>query len=217
MSARILAAFCLLNLVVVSGRGYSSEVPSHALVVYLAADPGQSQRPLDYMKLEVGRLMHAAGFRVEWRDARASGRESTESQLAFVELRGACSISAGSAVSGSNSSSFASTSISGGEVLPFSWVDCSKLTQALSASLAAEPGARRDFLYGRAVARVVAHELYHILLKTGDHSREGVARPSFTVRDMLAEHFEFEQSVLARLQHGQESAWHTGADEASGR
>jgi hypothetical protein len=62
-----------------------------------------------------------------------------------------------------------------------------------------ETVARRDFLYGRAMARVVAHELYHVLLKTADHAHAGIARSCFTAEDLLTEHFEFEGATLAKL------------------
>jgi hypothetical protein len=167
--------------------------------VYLRVDPAQPQRPLDYMKLELDRLMRTG---IEWRDARAPERESTDAPLVFVELRGACGAPIGSPLHEPLSeklNSLASTSTSGGDILPFSSVNCAALTRTLSVGLATEPAARRDFLYGRAVARLLAHELYHVLLKTGDHAREGIGRPGFTPNDLLTERFEFEQTTLAKL------------------
>ncbi len=198
---RFWAAFCLINLVVLPRPGYSNEPPATELLVYLNVDPAQTAKPLDYMKLELGRLMTTAGYRIEWRDATASRKETTSSKLLVVDLHGACGILAGSRASEFTpvSTRFASTAVSEGRVLPFSSVDCASLNSALAGPLAGEPGARRDYLFGRAVARVLAHEFYHVLLKTGDHSHEGITRPSFTVADLLTEHFEFEQSTLARL------------------
>ncbi len=44
-----------------------------------------------------------------------------------------------------------------------------------------------DGQMGRALARVVAHELGHLLLATVDHAPLGLMKPSFTRRDLLAE------------------------------
>jgi hypothetical protein len=218
------AAFCLISLVALPVPGYSSEPPSNELLVYLSADAAQPQRPLDYMKLELGRLMTTAGYRVEWRDARVSGRETAMGDLAFVELRGACGLPMGSAISESlrksasfATSSFATTSVSDGRVLPFSSVNCASLSQALVAHLASEPGARRDYLYGRAMARVLAHELYHVLARSGDHAHQGIARASFTANDLLTERFDFEQTTLAQLRRQPEIISHATADAALGR
>jgi hypothetical protein len=196
MSARLLATFCLGNLVVASAWASSADLPESELVVYLSAVGAQPQRPLDYMKLELGRLMGTAGYRIEWADSRDPERPSTESPLAVVQLRGTCAITT---VPAAKVGALASTAVSDGHIIPFSWMDCTSLTRVLTAPLAYEPAARRDFLYGRAMARLLAHELYHVLLKTGDHSREGLARPGFTTSDLLTERFEFEQTTLAKL------------------
>src|SRR5258707_12800864 len=91
MSARLLAAFCLTNLVVCPGWGSSLDQPERDVVVYLSGGV-QPQRPLLYMKLELGRLMRTAGYRIAWTDARDPQRPSTDSQLTVVELRGTCEI-----------------------------------------------------------------------------------------------------------------------------
>ena len=71
------------------------------------------------------------------------------------------------------STSLATTTITDGQVLPFSSLNCAALTNSVSGALAKEAGARRDFLYGRAMARVVAHEFYHVLMRTTEHGRSG--------------------------------------------
>jgi hypothetical protein len=218
---RFWAAFCLINLVVLPRPGYSNELPATELLVYLNSDPAQTTKPLDYMKLELGRLMTTAGYRVEWRDARTSPHETTSAKLIVVDLLGACGTLVGGRAGefGSISpkfASFASTAVSEGRVLPFSSVDCASLTAALTGPLATEPGARRDYLFGRAMARVLAHEFYHVLLKTGDHAHEGIARPSFTATDLITEHFEFEHSTLARLRLQHETILAASGAEAVG-
>jgi hypothetical protein len=45
----------------------------------------------------------------------------------------------------------------------------------------------------------MAHELYHIVGQTHDHARSGVAEPSFTVAELLSDHFEFNQNTLGEL------------------
>jgi hypothetical protein len=195
MSARVLATCCLLDLVVVPALGLSADLPESELVVYLSGGV-QPQRSLLYMKLELARLMRTAGYRVAWSDARDPAPPSTDSAMAVVELRGTCEWSS---LPAGRVDALASTAVSDGKILPFSSVDCASLTRMLAGPLANEPGARRDFLYGRAMARVLAHELYHVLVQTGDHSREGIARAGFSAVDLVTERFEFEQGTLAKL------------------
>jgi hypothetical protein len=174
-----------------------------ALVVYLRAGGSQPAAPLAEMKREVGSLMSQAGYRVEWRSLDAPrGEEGEASMLAVLELNGTCGLAAGYGAAerplGSHTS-LATTSITDGQVMPFSSLNCTALTRSVSASLGQEAGARRDFLYGRAMARVVAHELYHVLMRTTEHARGGVARSCFSTADLLTERFEFEGATLARL------------------
>ena len=65
--------------------------------------------------------------------------------------------------------------------------------------LADEAGALRDYLYGRAMARIAAHELYHVMMGSRDHGREGVAKPSISTADLLDERFDFDRIALSRL------------------
>jgi hypothetical protein len=211
MYARLLAAFCLVHVGVGCLLGSSEDQSETPLVVYLSGS-AQPQRSIEYMKLELGHLMRTAGYRVEWSDA----HPSTDSVLIVVKLRGACEVNeTGPAKPGS----LASTAVTDdGRILPFSSIDCDSLTQLLASQLATQSRVRRDFLYGRAMARVLAHEIYHVLLETSNHSREGVARAGFTAGDLLSEHFEFEQSTLVKLRVHPGGRSNSGAtEEAAGR
>jgi hypothetical protein len=46
--------------------------------------------------------------------------------------------------------------------------------------------ARADLLVGRALGRVVAHELVHMLTKSGQHAREGVQKAALSGRQLIA-------------------------------
>ena len=54
-------------------------------------------------------------------------------------------------------------------------------------------GKRRDVdrLLGRAWARVLAHELYHVLANTSSHGGGGIAQPRFSSRELLDDNMEF--------------------------
>ena len=203
MSARLLATLCLVLSCVPESSAQPAASPDAALVVYLKNGGSQPAAPLAQMKREVSALMHQAGYSVEWRNL--DGERSDDAGtalLAVLELTGVCGIAAGypdMEGSAALSNSLATTTITDGRVLPFSSLNCAALTRSVGAALAKEAGARRDFLYGRAMARVAAHELYHVLLRTKEHSRPGVARRCFTTEDLLSERFEFEGATVGRL------------------
>jgi hypothetical protein len=198
MFARLTAAYCLLHLVVVTGWALPTDQSDNGVVVYLKADVTPPQRTLNYMKLELGSLMSAAGYRTEWQDA-GGVPPSTEWPLVVVQLRGNCAPPEGNVATGRAAKVLATTSTSGGRIIPFSFVDCASVNHLLAGALASESGEHREFLYGRALARLLAHELCHILLMSGDHSRGGIAKAGFTARDLLIDQIGFEESTLARL------------------
>ena len=193
------------------------------LVVYLRTGGSQPAAPLAEMKREVGSLMSQAGYRVEWRSLDAPrGEEGDASMLAVLELNGNCGLAAGYGAAEkplAANTSLATTSITDGQVMPFSSLNCRALTRNVSATLGQEAGARRDFLYGRAMARVVAHELYHVLMRSTEHARNGVARSCFSIADLLTERFEFEGATLARLRSRIDASSDGAAtgDDATGR
>jgi hypothetical protein len=202
MSARLLAAFCLFATFANESRAESK------LVVYLAA-PGQPAGPLEHMKRELGAIMLTAGYRVEWQ---ARGDSVDAPFLAVVELEGVC---AAEAWRGDNSVKLARTPVTDGRVLPFSTVACGALRQAVGPAIAGQALAMREFLMGRAMARVVAHELYHVLVGTTEHSGTGIARSCYTASDLLGERFGFGEAVLARLRPVETVA--EFGEEATGR
>ena len=189
MSARHLAASCLLfaGMFPALAQDHGSQDPQ--LVVYLGVGAGQSAAPLKYMRQELTSLMQRAGYSLAVRDL--DDRDNSEAEfLTVVHLNGNCSIPAGYAPSddpAQRDKSLATTAITDGRVLPFSAVNCAALTRLLQPALMKEPGAQRDFLYGRALARVIAHELYHTLSRTTCHAHAGIAKSAFSRDDLLGE------------------------------
>jgi hypothetical protein len=70
------------------------------------------------------------------------------------------------------------------------------LSRLVGPSIADEPDALRDYIYGRALARLLAHELYHVLVQTTAHAQAGVAKAQLTAAELLANRFQFEGSAL---------------------
>jgi hypothetical protein len=58
---------------------------------------------------------------------------------------------------------------------------------------------RREFCYVRAVSRVLAHELYHILTEELHHGSEGIAQATFTSKELLADSFRFDADEVRSL------------------
>lgn len=199
MYAWVLALFSLLHAV---PSLLWTNPPHSVLAVYLTAGSAEPSAPLENMKRELSGIMQAAGYRVIYGDPRTPDKNGQVSSLVVLELHGSCGMPAGNyrverAVA--SGASLAETAVSEGVVLPFSRIDCAVLTRLIGPALSEEAGAQRDYLYGRAMARVAAHEVYHVVMGSRDHGRDGVAKPSFSVANLLDEGFDFDRVALAHL------------------
>ena len=201
MYARLLALVCLIIVSACMMCAESASATADDIALYFRVDPASSPASLLEMKQELNALMQQGGFRIEWRDLRSGQRDADAAHVAVVEFRGVCAAQqeGGAMAPIEHLPPLASTSVADGRVLPFSWVDCSALSRFLGSSLRKESKTRRNQVYGRAVARLVAHEIYHIVARTEEHTRAGIAKPRFTLSDLLSEHLEFEDAALARL------------------
>ena len=146
---------------------------------------------LDSARSEVARLMEPAGFSVDWKDISERRTGDDFARLVIVELKGNCSAGSAGASGSVDIRSLASTAIVDGKVLPFSTVECDSLRKLMASS---QPGLK---VFGRAMGRVIAHELYHMLVQTKTHSTAGVSKSCFSAADLLAERFDFDGVSLA--------------------
>jgi len=146
-------------------------------------------------ELEV--IMTPAGLHFDWHPlADAGGRIS--SQLAVIHFIGACDV-AGLRPDTAYPGPLGWIHVTDGEILPFIDVNCDGLRLFLQHDLIASPAAGREEAFGRAVARVLAHELYHLLANTKAHRSSGVAKAAYSVGDLLSQTFQFDKRECASL------------------
>lgn len=197
MFARLAALVCLLQ--VCASLTLSETVGSLTgeLNVYLRPGVSLSPAVARWMKEESSLLMRSAGYQVRWLDP-LERPDVPGSSLVVVELGGTCAPPAHFSRP-LDVGRLASTVVNDGRVLPFISVDCTALQNALASTLDREPRGRRDFLYGRAMGRVLAHEMYHVKTQTREHSRQGVAESAVSAGELISERFEFAHDALARL------------------
>ena len=215
MYARILVVLvCFIGAVLRPGLAEPVNPPHRKLVVYLKTAPGQPQPPTDEMKREVDTLMEGAGYTVSWRYPGDFGQDEGDAAVIVSEFQGICEVPRpGTTLAPPETGTIlASTAVSDGEVLPFIGVDCATVARLLAPELPNE-AARRNFLYGRALGRVVAHELFHALTGTREHDDSGIAKHSFRASDILAEQFEFELATLKRFRESTTVA--SGTDDGN--
>jgi len=167
--------------------------------VHLQANAAFSPEIRNQMKMELDSILEPAAIRIFWLDA----QESRDFRSMRVELKGSCGVpnhADGHAVLGAiPASALASTSVYKDSILPSSWVNCDTLNRLLLSSIALQPKWIRDYAYGRAMARVLAHEIYHILAQTQVHTSTGVAKESVSAADLVSSRFVFNSEAIIGL------------------
>ena len=148
------------------------------------------------MEEESDRIVRSAGLRVQFLEqARAAGQEFQE--LVLFRFSGKCTMDAWPEKQ--LSGPYASAAVQGSNVLPFGEVHCNRIREAIKSAMAGKDFQNADALLGRALGRVVAHELYHILANTKRHGRAGVMRDSLSPRQLLADELDLAEHESGTL------------------
>jgi len=135
------------------------------------------------MEAESGRIAKQAGIRLQFLErSQAEGREFED--LVVFRMKGRCAMDSLPPLTDERGP-FASATVSDGNVLPFGEVRCDRIRESLKAAMAGIDFSHSNVLLGRALGRVVAHELYHMLANTKAHGKSGVTRESLTARQLL--------------------------------
>jgi hypothetical protein len=198
--ARFPALFALLFVSSLIGRSEAFGPHPGSVAVYFQSVHSNSDIAFNSLKKELTSLLNGATYKVQWGDSRkpmVSG-----GSLVVVEFRGSClpSSPGTSSLEKSPGSALASSQVVDERILPFISLDCRALNDLLEVPLAALPAAQREVAYGRAMARLLAHELYHFLTQTNHHSKSGIAKAAVSATDLLSGHFDFDGEAFARLQ-----------------
>jgi hypothetical protein len=175
----------------------ASPVRSSALTIVLEFQGPHSDRSIDAMKYELETLMKGSGLTLDWR-MRDQKREESSGNLVVVRFKGKCVLEPVPYLYDERGP-LAFTYSTDGEVQPFSEVACDRVVAAARSAMSGEDFARADLLLGRALGRVVAHELVHILSKSGAHGREGVARPALSGLRLIAPEMHLSPADLERI------------------
>lgn len=150
---------------------------------------GFSPQALQEMQLEAERIVRKAGVNLAFKH-RAEAAQQTYNDLIFFKMSGRCEMDIFPALLDERGP-LAFTFTTDGRILPFGEVKCDRLRDSIKTAMSGADYKQGNQLLGRAMGRVLAHELYHMLAQSKGHAKGGVARESLSARQLIAEQLDF--------------------------
>jgi hypothetical protein len=149
------------------------------------------------MEREASAIMKDAGVNLAWHSP-AGAATGTYGDLVVVTFKGSCEADSEKWVD-AEPGSYARTWIADGEVQPFGEVDCQRVVRSVRNSLESADIATARLLAGRALGRVLAHELVHMITRSEAHGRSGVGRASLSGRELVQGSLRLEPTDVLRV------------------
>jgi Cytochrome c len=169
------------------------------IAIYTQFQQRPSEAVSSSIRKEVEEILAPLGLAMEWRSLEGVRGNDVSVDLAVVAFRGSCDTFNLGWWAVDPPGALGITHLVDGEVIPFTDIDCDRIRIFLAKHLVTVLPKNRNAIYGRAVGRVLAHELFHIFARTKHHGPGGVAEPFFSQSDLMADQFQFDSSDLRLL------------------
>lgn len=186
--------------------------PRATLAVIMDFQDPYSSVLLEAMERELERIMAPSNLRLEWRFYEDSLGKEVFHSLAVVRFKGRCRTGESPARPDARSA-LGLTHITGDAILPYADVHCDQVRKLVLPEIRSESYVRAEVRLGRALGRVVAHELYHILARTTRHGDSGLAKSVLTPQDLLLHEFTFQEPEAERIREAT-AAWASHPSES---
>jgi len=195
--------------------GGEVKVPPAPVALYIEFQQAPPEAVLTALRNEVESIMAPSGFRFQWRSLASVQGNEVSAELAVVKFKGKCD-TYNLEMHRGQPGPLGWTHVSDGIILPFSDVDCGRIRSFIQMGLLKLPSKVRETMFGRAVGRVLAHELYHVFAKTAHHGAAGVGKPAYSVKDLLGDDFTFDEEQFNSLRENQPHAIAATPNTATG-
>jgi hypothetical protein len=176
--------------------------PSTPVTAVVLPDGRYSKAALREMGREAAHILKQSGLSLRWRVGVPP--QSISGMLVVVKLVGHCDMDGSPAFLVPGPLGWAHEV--NGTVLPFSNLACDNLRGAVVSAISGGNPLGGNVLLGRAMGRVLAHELVHIVADTSDHGHDGVTQSAFTARELTSGPLELGPSEVIAVQNGLERA-----------
>lgn len=159
--------------------------PSSHITVLLQFDGPPATTTISALNHELQHILSSSHLPMELSVRTEPIAGSIDGDLVIFKMKGSCSMNAlpVGAVSDERGP-LAMTHTVNGDVLPFADVECDRVRECVQRTIGRGNPDSHQRQYGAALARVMAHELYHILARSTEHQTTGLTKKGLTSREL---------------------------------
>jgi hypothetical protein len=156
------------------------------VTVLLDFEEPHSDLTFKVLEIETAEVLRNAGVRLAWRLRSQVARGESFDRLVSFRVHGRCDMSWEPAGVGEGAGPLALAYAADGVVLPYGEIDCERVKASVARAMAQDPSPSRcaNVLLGRALGRVLAHEMYHMLSNEVAHTESGITRKGLSPTDL---------------------------------
>src|SRR5215471_4351949 len=185
-----LAGICALVLAVTPAVG-------EELTIVLDFQGPRSDQSVVEMKREFEGIMKDSSLTFEWK-SRAQAEQTSAANLVVVRFKGTCILKPIPYLYDERGPMAFAYSTEG-TVQPFTEVACDQVTRVVKSAMSGGDYAKADQLMGRALGRVLAHEVIHMLTRSGAHGHDGVTKTVLSGTELIGPELRLEAEDLQRV------------------
>ncbi len=171
------------------------------LSVLTAFDQPPDMSAVESMERETAALFSNAGLSFWWQPKQQANDLGMTDLLVSVQFRGKCRLEPSVLVPATDGP-LGSIQFQDGEIRPFIEVDCDRAAAMVWQNRGTVPAPLAAYILGRALGRVVAHELYHYLTQSNAHTASELFSRRMRSDDLTVPGVRFEAGEIEALRRG---------------
>ena len=168
------------------------------IVVLAAFDRSPDMAAVESMEQETARVFSGAGVTLAWRPGNQLNIMPASAPTVSVQFHGACRLEP-NAISVAIDGPMGWVESQEGDIRPFIEADCDRIAAMVWQDRGTLPLPLVVRAYGRALGRVLAHELYHYVTQSAVHNQSDLVRHAMTSRDLMLPEVQFTVTEVEAL------------------
>jgi hypothetical protein len=188
MPRSFLFVLCILGSLapIATGKSKEGRVPQTRIAVFYQAESRLPERTLSELKHELQRIAGSSDLLFDWRRMEDSKASDSHPDLVVVKFKGSCQAESRMPLA-DTTGALAFAHSADGRVLPFIDLECDRIRRFIEPETKPWSQKRREFLLGRALGRLLAHEFYHLFAGTKTHGLKGLTKEALSREELLSD------------------------------